>query len=179
MRRTTGAILIETRPADRRGRPGPRAAPDREASPASPPVEGPPPPDIGEPQQQQDDENDDLDEDEDRVRALQDHPDRVQEDDLDVEEDEQHRHHVEADPEAEGLRHLARQSALVRLVLDLVRPPRADQPVQRRQGRPRYQPEAGEDDHWEVAAQHGGGFGSPRAFARPHGLEDATAGLYT
>src|SRR5205814_5616072 len=70
-------------------------------------------------------------------------------------EDEQHRDHVEADAEPEGARDLAGQSALVGLVLDLVRPPRSDQTVQERQGSPGDQTEAGEDDHWEEALEHG------------------------
>ena len=44
--------------------------------------------------------------------------DRVEEDHLDVEEDEQHRDQVEADPEAEVLRDLRGQPALVGLALD-------------------------------------------------------------
>ena len=43
------------------------------------------------------------------------HGHRVEEDDLDVEQDEQHRDQVEADPEAEGPRDLGGQAALVGL----------------------------------------------------------------
>ena len=58
-------------------------------------------PDVDEGDEQQDDEGDQLAEHEDAVGSLEDHPDRVEEDDLDVEEDEEHRDQVEADPEAQ------------------------------------------------------------------------------
>ena len=45
--------------------------------------------------------------------ASQLHGDRVEEDHLDVEQDEQHRDQVEADPEAEAALDLGRQAALV------------------------------------------------------------------
>ena len=41
----------------------------------------------------------------------------IEEDDLDVEQDEEHRDQVEADPEAEALLDLRRQAALVRVAL--------------------------------------------------------------
>ena len=50
---------------------------------------------------------------------LQVHGDRVEEDHLDVEEDEQHRDQVEADPEAEAALHVGREPALVGSGLDL------------------------------------------------------------
>ena len=79
--------------------------------------------------QQQGDEDEDLGEHEDRVGGVQDHPDRIQEDDLDVEEDEQHRDHVEADAEAEGARDLASagrtRTARVLTLFGLLRPERA------------------------------------------------------
>ena len=43
--------------------------------------------------------------------------DRVEEDDLDVEEDEEHRDQVEADAEAQAVRGLDRDAGLVRLGL--------------------------------------------------------------
>ena len=47
--------------------------------------------------------------------------DRVEEDHLDVEQDEQHRDQVEADPEAEAALDLGRKTALVGLLLGAVR----------------------------------------------------------
>ena len=72
------------------------------------------PPDVHERDHQQRDEDDGLPQREGPER-LQLDGDRVEEDDLDVEEDEQHRDQVEADPEAEVLLHLGRQAALVRI----------------------------------------------------------------
>ena len=92
-------------------------------------------PDVDERHEQQRDEDDRLDEREDPER-LELHGDRVEEDDLDVEQDEEHRDQVEADPEAEVLRDVRRQAALVRLALDLARPPRPEQRVRERKTPP-------------------------------------------
>ena len=59
--------------------------------------------------------------------------DRVQEDHLDVEQDEQHRDQVEADPEAHPALHLRRQPALVGILLLRRRAARADERVERRE----------------------------------------------
>ena len=69
-----------------------------------------------------------------KAQQLQLEGDRIEEDDLDVEQDEQHRDQVEADPEAEAPTHIGGQSALVGLALDRVGPLRAEQAVRVREG---------------------------------------------
>ena len=86
--------------------------------------------------------------------ALQLDRDRIEEDDLDVEQDEQHRDEVEADPEAEALLDLGRQAALVGVLL--VRHV-ALGPEQRVEHRERHADDAAEDDEddrRQVAVQH-------------------------
>jgi len=97
------------------------------------PVECAAAPDVDERHEEKEDEDQDLGKDEDRIGGLKDRADRIQEDDLDVEQDEEHRDHVEGDAEAKGLRHFARQAALVRLGLHLVRPRRSEERVGRHQ----------------------------------------------
>src|SRR4029453_770275 len=79
--------------------------------------------------------------------------DRVEEDHLDVEEDEQHRDQVEADPELEAPLDVRGQAALVRRGLRLARPRRAEEPVERREGDPDRRAEPEEHQHWEVATE--------------------------
>ena len=76
------------------------------------PFERSSPPHVDEGHEEQRDEDDRLDEGEGPERAQLDR-DRVEEDDLDVEEDEEHRDQVEADPEAEALLDVGGQPALV------------------------------------------------------------------
>ena len=83
------------------------------------------------------------------------HCDRVQEDDLDVEQDEQHRHEVEADPEAEPALDVGRQTALVGLDLGAVGRPASDHQVQRREQQPDQRPQDEKDDRGQIIAQHG------------------------
>ena len=80
--------------------------------------------------------------------------DRVQEDDLDVEQDEQHRDQVEADPEAHLPLDLRGQAALVGVLLVRRRAARADEGVQRRERAAHGAAENEEDDRREIAAQH-------------------------
>ena len=80
--------------------------------------------------------------------------DRVEEDDLDVEQDEQHRDQVEADPEAEALLDVGGQAALVGLALRLVRPARAEHAVGQREDDADGDSEGEEDEGGEVGAQH-------------------------
>src|SRR3954454_19094017 len=82
-------------------------------------------------------------------------PDRIQEDDLDVEQDEEHRDHVEAHPEAERAGDVGGQAALVRLALDRVRTLRPDHRVQHCEGASHDDPKAGKHEDWEVALKHG------------------------
>src|ERR1700712_4475171 len=76
------------------------------------PLEGAASPHVQERDDQQDDEHAGLDQREGPERA-QLHGDRVEEHDLDVEQDEQHRDQVEADPEPEALLDLGGHAALV------------------------------------------------------------------
>src|SRR6266545_401074 len=152
MRRTTGAILIETRPerismsawrGEARNASKPKRAMSRRpptiviisiAQQASPKVAGnmefdaaqraarssvvvstrSSTPDVDERDDEQDDEDDRLGQRE-RAERVELDGYREQEDDLDVEQDEQHRDQVEADPEAEVLLDLGGQAALVRI----------------------------------------------------------------
>src|SRR5690606_25792135 len=82
---------------------------------------------------------------------------RIEEDDFDVEQDEQHRDQVEGHPEPEGLRDLGRQSAFVRVglpdrgagrcILGLLRP---EDEVERREGSADDYAESCEYENWEV-----------------------------
>src|SRR6185312_297348 len=92
--------------------------------------------------------------------ALEDHPDGVEEDDLDVEEDEEHRQQVEADAEFEALHRLDRDAGLVRLALAAtgggrgLRLLRADQVVEHREDAADGESEDGEDENRKVALEH-------------------------
>src|SRR5262249_42188406 len=82
---------------------------------------------------------------------------RVEKDDLDVEQDEQHRDQVEADPEAEALPDLGRQAALVRVVVGLANPSRAlrtEERVEDREGPSDSDSEGQEDDRRQVRLEH-------------------------
>ena len=74
--------------------------------------------------------------------------DRIEEDHLDVEQDEEHRDQVEADPEAERLLHVGRQAALVRLALHTGRALRPEQVVGNREGGTDADPKKQEDERW-------------------------------
>src|SRR5829696_7081017 len=100
------------------------------------------------------DEDDRLDEGEDPER-LELHGDRVQEHDLDVEQDEEHRDQVEADPEAEVGRDLGGEPALVGLALDPRRAARPEPAVDRREEEPDADAEDQEHENGQVAPQHG------------------------
>src|SRR5206468_1485952 len=71
------------------------------------------PPDVDVREREDRDEEEKLDEAVPR-ELVEDHGERIQEDDLDVEEDEQHRREVEADREAPGVRRSARDAGLER-----------------------------------------------------------------
>src|SRR5581483_8270145 len=125
----------------------------RAAFRASPPVERPLPPHVDQGHEEEDDEDDHLDQHEDRVSELHDHAHRIEKDDLDVEEDEEHRDHVEAEPEPEGPRDLAREAAFIRIALRLGRLARSDEAVDRREQPAHQHPQAGEYEYGEVASK--------------------------
>src|SRR5205823_2416117 len=81
------------------------------------------------------------------------HGDRVEEDDLDVEEDEEHRDQVEADPEAEPALDLGGEPALVRVALAAPRLSGPEPRVDQREYGAYGQPQADEDDRWEIRTQ--------------------------
>src|SRR3954453_24110487 len=114
------------------------------------PLERAPSPDVHEGDDEEGDEDDGLDEGEGPELAQLDR-DRVEEDDLDVEQDEQHRDQVEADPEAETLLDLRGQAALVGARVEPGGPrlaPRAEPPVHQHEDRADYRPEPQEHDGW-------------------------------
>src|SRR5215211_5945408 len=78
---------------------------------ASPPLECPLPPNVDVRDAEDHQEEEELEEAE-PPELVEDHCQRIQEDDLDVEEDEQHRREVEADREASRLRSAARDARL-------------------------------------------------------------------
>ena len=79
---------------------------------------------------------------------------RVEEHDLDVEQDEEHRDQVEADPEAERALDVGRQPALVGLTLDPARALRPEQVVRHRERRADAEAEQQKDEGGQVALQH-------------------------
>src|SRR5437588_6663806 len=117
------------------------------------PLEGPPPPHVHERDHKQHHEHDRLDH-----RKRPERPeldgDRVQEDHLDVEQDEQHRHEVEADPEAEAAPDLRWESALVWLLLGPVRTPAPEEQVQDREQRPDRTTKDEEYDRRKIGPEH-------------------------
>jgi hypothetical protein len=83
--------------------------------------------------------------------------DRVEEHDLDVEQDEQHRDQVEADPEAEALPDLGRQAAFVRVDVGgahAVVALHPEQRVQQREGASDRGAEGQEHDRRQVRLEH-------------------------
>ena len=83
---------------------------------------------------------------------------RVEEDDLDVEEDEEHRDQVEADPEPEAPLHVRRQAAFIGRGLGLTRLAGAEEAVERRERDPDRRAEPEEDKHRKVATQQQGAY---------------------
>ena len=79
---------------------------------------------------------------------------RVEEDDLDVEQDEEHRDQVEADPEAEVLLDLGGQAALVGLALDLVWRLGPEHAVGECEGGADADAQGEEDEGWQIGLQH-------------------------
>src|SRR4051812_2936468 len=141
-------------PAGRRRRSRPSGAASRGPAGSSCPFERTSPPDVDEADEEEHHEDDRFHESEGSNR-LQEHGDGVEEDHLDVEQDEQHRHEVEGDAEAEVACYFRWQTALVRLTLHLPRPLRADELVRLNEGEADKQPEEEEDKDWEVRLQHG------------------------
>src|SRR5437773_1848623 len=78
---------------------------------------------------------------------------RIEKDDLDVEQDEEHRDQIEADPEPEALGDLGGESALVRLLLHAARTVRAEHSVEEREGQPDGAAQQQEDETWYVAVE--------------------------
>src|SRR5919109_1309778 len=184
MRRITGAILIEIRPesmivsawrgvARAASKPkramssrGPmcdihsiaqQASPKESGKFAFPTVQRPSPPHVDVGDQQQHDEDDRLDQRE-RAERVELERDGIQQDRLDVEQDEEHRDEVEADPEAEVLAHLGRQPALVRVALRALRAVAGEvlpeQRVDGREDQPEDRADAQEDERREIGTDH-------------------------
>src|SRR3954454_2613859 len=119
------------------------------------PFERAPPPDVHEGDDEEGDEDDGLDQRE-RPEVAQLHRDRIEEDDLDVEQDEQHRDQVEADPETEPLLDLGGHPALVGVTL-IGRGRLGLRSQEAAGGDERRTDEAAEteeDDGWKVRAEH-------------------------
>src|SRR6516162_7493513 len=140
--------------ASRRRSPRPPAAIGPAAG-DSPPLQRPPAPDVHERHEQQRDEDDRLDQREAPEGAQLD-GDRVQEDHLGVEQDEQHRDQIEADAKTHLALDLRGQSALVWLPLLGVCPARTDDAVESRKGYAHRPPENEENERREIAAEHRG-----------------------
>src|SRR5437588_5624992 len=117
------------------------------------PLERPPSPHVYERDHQEHHEHHRLDHRE-RPKCPQLDGDRVQEDHLDVEQDEQHRDQVEADPEAEAAPDLRRQATLVGLLLGPVRPPVPQEQVQDREQCPDRTAQDEEYDRRQIRLEH-------------------------
>src|SRR5262249_40264990 len=74
--------------------------------------------------------------------------------DLDIEQDEQHRHEVKADPEAEPPLDLGRKPALIRLLLGAVRTALTEKDVQNREQCANEPSQNEEHDRWQVVTEH-------------------------